>query len=116
MVITLCGSSKYEQEFKLANAYLSLKGNVVISLGIFGHSNKIEFKEEQKILLDDIHKQKIDISDEIFVIDVDKYIGMSTKSEIDYAMIRMMKIRYWSKEENKIREYLKNNNIIIWKK
>lgn len=113
MIITLCGSSKFEQEFKLANAYLSLKGNVVISLGIFGHSNKIEFEEEQKILLDNIHKQKIDISDEIFVIDVNEYVGISTKSEIDYAMIRMMNVRYWSKEENEIREYLKNNNITL---
>ena len=38
-----------------------------------------------KAMLDDMHKAKIDMSDEIFVINVDGYIGDSTRSEIEYA-------------------------------
>ena len=47
-----------------------------------------------KEMLDDIHKRKIDMSDEIFVINVDGYIGESTRSEIEYAAAHGKSIRY----------------------
>lgn len=83
--ITLCGSTKFKREFEALNRQLTLEGNVVYSVSCFGHADKIPFTKEQKELLDKVHKAKIDNSDGIFVIDVDGYIGESTRSEIDHA-------------------------------
>ena len=47
-----------------------------------------------KEMLDDMHNRKIDMADEIFVINVGGYIGDSTRFEIDYAIEHGMKIRY----------------------
>ena len=58
----------------------------MISVGLFGHSGDEEaWTEGTKEMLDDMHKRKIDMSDEVFIIDVDGYIGASTQSEIEYA-------------------------------
>ncbi|MTI70555.1 MAG: hypothetical protein FH751_09935 [Firmicutes bacterium] len=96
-VITLCGSTKFKDEFMEAQKKLTLKGNIVISVGLFGHADG-EFNtiitEDIKIMLDDMHKRKIDMCDEIFVINKDGYIGSSTKSEIKYAEITGKKINY----------------------
>jgi len=83
-VITLCGSTRFKDEFIEQQKRLTLEGNIVISVGCFGHSGDV-FTEEQKVMLDDMHKRKIDMADEIFVINVSGYIGSSTKSEIEYA-------------------------------
>ena len=84
-VITLCGSTRFKEDFERVNRELTLLGNIVISVGCFGHSGD-PFNEEQKVMLDDIHKRKIDMSDAIYVINKDGYIGASTKSEIKYAI------------------------------
>ena len=47
-----------------------------------------------KEMLDDMHKRKIDMADEIFVINVNRYIGDSTKSEIEYAKKHGKKVNY----------------------
>jgi hypothetical protein len=72
---------------------LTLQGNIVISVGLFGHSGDA-ITEEQKEMLDDMHKRKIDMADEIFVINVNGYIGSSTKSEIEYANKIGKKVNY----------------------
>ena len=92
-VITLCGSTRFKNEFMETQKMLTLKGNIVISVGLFGHSGDSEVWENMdegtltktKEMLDDMHKRKIDMADEIFVINVGGYIGESTKSEIEYA-------------------------------
>ena len=71
--------------YRFINRKLTLLGNIVISVGCFGHAGDT-FTEEQKVMLDDIHKRKIDMSDAIYVINKDGYIGASTRSEIQYAM------------------------------
>ena len=81
---------------------LTLKGNIVISVGLFGHAGDEEVWEDMdegtltktKEMLDDMHKRKIDMSDEIFVINVDGYIGESTKSEIEYAQKHNKTVNY----------------------
>lgn len=86
-VITLCGSTKFREEFIAEQKRLTLEGNIVISVGLFGHSGDTEvWLRETKIMLDDMHKRKIDMADEIFVINVGGYVGESTKSEIEYAI------------------------------
>lgn len=85
-VITLCGSTKFKEEYLDAQKRLTLEGNIVISVGLFGHSGDNEvWSEGTKAMLDDMHKRKIDMADEIFVINVGGYIGESTRGEIEYA-------------------------------
>lgn len=97
-VITLCGSTRFKDQFIEAQKNLTLQGNIVITVGLFGHSGDFEaLNEETKAMLDDIHKRKIDMSDEIFVINVGGYIGSSTKSEIEYAIAHGKEVRYLEK-------------------
>lgn len=101
-VITLCGSTRFKDEFMRVQKELTLKGNIVISVGLFGHSGDEEVWEgmdegtltKTKEMLDDMHKRKIDMADEIFVINVGGYIGDSTRSEIEYAMKHGKKVEY----------------------
>ena len=98
-VITLCGSTKFKEEFLEVQKQLTLQGNIVISVGLFGHSGDNEvWTEGMKEMLDDMHKRKIDMADEIFVINVNGYIGESTKSEIEYAKSKNIPINYLIKE------------------
>ena len=101
-VITLCGSTRFKDEFYKIQKDLTLKGNIVISVGLFGHSGDSEVWENMdegtltktKEMLDAMHKRKIDMADEIFVINVNGYIGDSTKSEIEYATKQGKKVNY----------------------
>ena len=86
-IITLCGSTRFREEFTEAQKRLTLEGNIVISVGLFGHSGDSEaMLAETKEMLDDMHKRKIDLADEIYVVNPGGYIGSSTRSEIDYAV------------------------------
>ena len=94
-VITLCGSTRFKEEFLAEQKRLTLEGNIVISVGLFGHAGDEEvWKEGVKEMLDDMHKRKIDMADEIFVINPGGYIGNSTKSEIDYALAAGKAVKY----------------------
>ena len=85
-IITLCGSTKFKDEFMKVQKELTLKGNIVISVGLFGHADGENLTDDVKIMLDDMHKSKICIADEIFVINKGGYVGSSTQNEIDYAL------------------------------
>lgn len=94
-VVTLCGSTKFKDEFMEAQKRLTLEGNIVISVGLFGHAGDEEvWKPGVKEMLDDMHLRKIDMADEIFVINVNGYIGESTIREIAYATQAGKGIRY----------------------
>ena len=94
-VVTLCGSTRFKDAFMQVQKKLTLEGNIVISVGLFGHSGDTEvLTEGVKDMLDDMHKRKIDMADEIFVINVGGYIGSSTKSEIEYAHKTGKAVRY----------------------
>ena len=85
-VITLCGSTKFKDEFLETQKRLTLEGNIVISVGPFGHSGDEEvWNPGIKYMLDDMHLRKIDMADEIYVINVGGYVGESTRREIAYA-------------------------------
>ncbi len=102
-VITLCGSTKSKEEFLEVQKRLTLKGYIVISVGLFGHSGDTEVGNYKvKQMLDDMHKRKIDMAEEIFVIDVDGYIGESTLSEIVYAENYGKKVHYYSKNQQRL--------------
>ena len=101
-VITLCGSTRFRDAFMEAQKRLTLEGNIVISVGLFGHAGDDEvWKPGTKEMLDDMHKRKIDMADEIYVINVGGYIGESTRSEIDYARRTGKAVRYLEEESGK---------------
>jgi hypothetical protein len=101
-VITLCGSTRFKDAFIEAQRRLTLEGNIVISVGLFGHAGDDEVWEGMdegtvtatKEMLDDMHKRKIDLADEVFVINVGGYVGTSTASEIAYAQACGKPVRY----------------------
>ena len=101
-VITLCGSTRFKEQFIEAQKRLTLQGCIVISVGLFGHSGDTEVWDNMdegeltkiKEMLDDMHKRKIDMADGIYVINVGNYIGDSTRSEIEYAKATGKTIEY----------------------
>jgi|GEM_PF-129301 len=113
-VITLCGSTRFKNEFMEAQKRLTLEGNIVISVGLFGHSGDAEVWDgmdegtlsQTKKMLDDMHKRKIDMADSIYVINVDGYIGESTRSEIEYAKAHGKEVRYLVEPETEQEHYL----------
>ena len=94
-IVTLCGSTRFKEQFIETQKRLTLEGCIVISVGMFGHSGDEEvWKPGTKEMLDDMHLSKIDMADEIYVINVGGYIGESTKREIAYAEKTRKKINY----------------------
>jgi hypothetical protein len=108
-VITLCGSTRFKKEFLEAQKRLTLDGNIVISVGLFGHSgDDVVWTEGVKDMLDRQHLAKIDLADEIFVINIGGYIGDSTRREIAYAEYKGKSITYLE-EAPKLCIYNKNS-------
>lgn len=97
MVITICGSSKFKDEILKAARDLTLQGHIVLAPAVFEHAEEEELSREDKVRLDNLHRQKINMSDMIFVVNKDQYIGESTFGEIDWAD-RMGKKIYFLEE------------------
>ena len=92
-VITLCGSTRFREEYMEAQKRLTLEGNIVISVGLFGHSGDCEVWDEGvKEMLDEMHLSKIDMADEIYVVNPGGYVGKSTSREIAYALSQGKKV------------------------
>jgi hypothetical protein len=91
-VVCLCGSTRYWEHFRDHGLRFTLEGKIVLSIGICAPDSMVLANpvtregKEQKTRLDELHKRKIDLADEVFVLDVDGYIGSSTRGEIEYAM------------------------------
>mgnify|MGYP000034679913 FL=1 len=84
-IITICGSLKFKSEMIEVAEKLELQENAVITPIYPTNSNEDAYTDEQADILDKMHKEKIKISDAIYVVNVGGYIGTSTKSEIEYA-------------------------------
>jgi hypothetical protein len=86
---------KFKQAFVDANFTETMAGNIVLSVGGFGHSENVILTEKQRRMLGTLHKRKIDLSDEILVLNVDGYIGKSTEDEIKYARQHGKVVRFY---------------------
>jgi len=100
-VVCLCGSSKFKDEINAENSRLTMEGNVVISLGLFGHTDLPDYDwstdaTDLKTKLDQLHFQKIRMSERVHVVDPNGYIGESTRREIAYAESLGKEISYMS--------------------
>jgi len=98
-IITLCGSTRFKDEINRVNAELTMAGKLVISLGVFGHVDLPDRDwttngSADKVMLDELHKRKIDLADRIFVVNPGGYIGESTSSEITYAEAKGIPVDY----------------------
>ena len=93
-IITLCGSIKFKDQFIKVKEKLTLEGNIVLTPNFFNNIKKEEIDEGTKKMLDEMHRQKMDMSDEIYIINFEGYIGESTKAEIEYAKTKGKKISY----------------------
>jgi hypothetical protein len=95
-IVTLCGSTKFKTIFEKVNMTLTLQGKIILQPGCFAHFDKIVITDKQKKALDELHKEKILMSDCIYVINENNYIGDSTKTEIEFAMNNNIPIFYYN--------------------
>jgi hypothetical protein len=99
-VVCLCGSSRFYDAYQQAEYEETMKGHIYLSIGFYPHSTDQAHGEgvgctsDEKKALDELHKRKIDLADEVFVLNVGGYIGDSTKSEVEYAKATGTPIRW----------------------
>lgn len=91
MVITLCGSAKFRKEIDEAQIKLTLQGHQLFTIE---NLENIEITKEIETMLAISHRKKIDLSDAIYVINVNGYIGESASNEIDYAINNGKEVMY----------------------
>ncbi len=84
-IVTLCGSTRFKREFEAVNAILTMGGSIVLAVGVYKSYFGRPLTADEKDQFDQMHLRKINMADAVVVIDVDGYIGESTKREIEYA-------------------------------
>ncbi len=84
-VVCLCGSTRFIDAFSFHYGRLTDEGKIVLSVGRVVPQSEQALGSARKVMLDELHKRKIDLCDRVFVLNVGGYIGSSTRSEIDYA-------------------------------
>ena len=94
-IIAVCGSMKFRDEMMRLSEKLELEGNCVLTPIFPVGPNKKVYTKEEEAILDQAHKERIKLSDSIFVVNVNNYIGSSTKSEIEFAKSLGKKIFYY---------------------
>ncbi len=95
-IITVCGSYKFKKEMTEITEKMTLKGNCMITPNELAKTDKEAYTKEEILMIDKMHKEKIKISDAILVVNVNGYIGNSTKSEIEYAKSLNKEILYYT--------------------
>ena len=93
-IITICGSMKFKDEMIKIAMQMELARNVILTPTLPISDDKDVYTEEELIMLGKMHKEKIKLSDAIFVVNVNGYIGDSTKSEIEFAKAQNKEILY----------------------
>jgi hypothetical protein len=107
-IVTLCGSTRFKADFEQVAAVETLAGRIVLTVGVFGHADGFEPRPEVKDALDALHLRKIDLADEILVINPGGYIGESTSREIAYATAAGIPIRYLCPENTAVKPETEN--------
>ena len=104
-IITLCGSTRFTDGMLIKQWELTKEGHIVLSWCALPEGYRwgpvkshVADQEGVREIVDEVHKRKIDISDEVFVININGYIGESTKSEIEYAREHGILVKYLVEE------------------
>ena len=108
-IVCLCGSTRFWRLFQQAGLQETMAGRIVLSIGAasgtddehFGNLPRDEY-DRIKAMLDDLHMRKIDLCDEVLILDQEKYIGESTARELAYAQKLGKRVRYWSEEQGEL--------------
>lgn len=101
-IITVCGSLRFIKEMTEITEKMELQGNcMLVPIYNPNKANKDDFTEEEALMLDKMHKERIKLADAILVVNVDGYIGESTKKEIEYAKSLNKEILYYTELLNK---------------
>lgn len=101
-IVCLCGSTRFYDQFQQANYDLTMQGVIVLSVGFYphakaqhGHGEGVGHDSTEKVALDELHKRKIDLADEVLVVsDETGYFGESTAGEIAYAVEHGKPVRF----------------------
>lgn len=93
-IVCLCGSCRFKDTFIEQYAKETDEGKIVLSVGRFIPQEEQELKPDHKAMLDELHKWKIDLADEVLILNVGGYIGKSTRSELEYAKAHGKVIRF----------------------
>lgn len=113
-VVCICGSTRFKDEYIFWNRHLTLAGCIVLTVGFFGHAEDVPIDATVKAELDQLHLHKIDMADEVWVLNVDGYIGDSTRAEIKYAESRGIEVNYLEQPgETNVVKVLKDTDRII---
>ena len=103
LIICLCGSTKFHHQFQVANYQETMQAKIVLSVGFYAgspeqmkqeHGEGVGITPEEKLMLDELHKRKIDLASEVLILNVGGYIGTSTRSELEYARANGKVIRW----------------------
>ena len=96
-IITVCGSLRFYKEMMEITEKMELQGNCML-VPIYNPTkpNKDDFTKEEALMLDKMHKERIKLSNAILVVNVNDYIGSSTKSEIEFAKSLNKEILYYT--------------------
>lgn len=94
-IITVCGSLRFQKEIMEITEQMDLQGNCMLSI-VYPTKKKDDYSEEEIMMLNKMHKERIRISDAILVVDVNHYIGESTRSEIEFAKSLNKEIMYYT--------------------
>jgi hypothetical protein len=103
-IVCLCGSTRFYEAFQRANYEETMSGRIVLSVGFYMHSAEQAHGEtlgcapEQKLMLDELHLRKIDLADEVLILNVGGYIGDSTRRELAYARKHGKQVRFLEPE------------------
>lgn len=99
-IITLCGSLKFQKEMMRTAQKMALKGNCILT-PTYPALDNVQITDNELKKLKEVHFKRIELSDSILVINVNNYIGSSTKLEIDYAKKLNKKVMYYTDLVNK---------------
>lgn len=113
-IVCLCGSTRFFPRFMEANYRETMAGRVVLSVGFYPHASEeahgeaVGITSEQKEKLDQLHLRKIDLADEILVLNQDGYVGESTAREVLYATSTGKDVRWLEPELSKSESELRH--------
>lgn len=94
-IVCICGSTRFEQAWKQATRNESLAGKIVLGLAV---DRSLSLFPSEREAVEELHLRKIDLADEVLVLDVDGYTGPSTMAQMRYARDTDTPIRFWSEE------------------
>jgi hypothetical protein len=94
-VVCICGSTRFKKEMMTLAEELTMRGKIVLMPNVFAHADGIKLTDTEKLHLDVLHFFKIDMSDEVAIVNPGGYIGESTNREIAYAQLQKKEIVYW---------------------